>query len=63
MKSETTEHLPDAVLALALKKSALIMHALAFKLDDQSTRAETLALVAAISDAAYRLEELSNAKD
>lgn len=45
-----------ALLSLALKKSALVLHALALKLEDPVASKETLSLVAAVSEAANYFE-------
>lgn len=51
----------DKLLSLGLKKAAIVLHALAFKLEDMTARNETLALVTVVSEAAYRLETLDPA--
>ena len=43
-------------IILGLQKAAVILHALAFKLEDQFARKETLALVKAVTIAAERLK-------
>lgn len=55
------KRMPDKVLSVGLKKAALVLHALAFKVDGTAHK-EILALVTVVSDAAYRLEELANEK-
>lgn len=46
----------DKLLSLGLKKAAIVLHALAFKLEDLTARNETLALVTVVIEAAYRLD-------
>lgn len=47
----------NKLLCVGLKKSAIVMHALALKLEDAAAKAETLALVTIISEAAKRFED------
>jgi hypothetical protein len=46
----------DNAMILGLKKSAVVLHALAFSFEREDTKKETLALVEAINMAVKKLE-------